>query len=177
MIAPYFVYPTRITSPVHLPRFLSFDTLDLPSEDNNMESNKLYDLVQSRYGDLASRSSTKEHTTVEENVAKAFGYEASELSSIPKDANLGVSCGNPLALANLREVTFNMPSTTRSCVLSCVQGETVIDLGSGGGIDVLLAARKVGSTGKAIGVDMTTVRNLTNPSSLYHTIRAKPTPK
>lgn len=71
-----------------------------------MESKKLYDLVQARYGDLAARSSAKEPTTVEENVAKAFGYDASELSSIPKDANLGVSCGNPVALANLREVSL-----------------------------------------------------------------------
>ncbi|KAJ5090821.1 hypothetical protein N7532_009505 [Penicillium argentinense] len=98
-----------------------------------MEPNKIYDLVQAHYGELAS----KEHTRAEENVAKAFGYKASDLSSIPLDANLGVSCGNPVALANLRK------------------GEIVIDLGSGGGIDVLLAAQKVGPKGKAIGVDMT----------------------
>lgn len=73
-----------------------------------MESDKLYDLVQARYGDLASRSAAKQPTSVEENVAKAFGYEASELSSIPQDANLGVSCGNPLALANLREVSLHL---------------------------------------------------------------------
>lgn len=133
-----------------------------------MESNKLYDLVQARYGDLASRSSTKEPTAVEENVAKAFGYEASELSSIPKDANLGVSCGNPLALANLREVSPPLAIYYMDLALKLVQGETVIDLGSGGGIDVLLAARKVGSTGKAIGVDMTPVRHLSGRYALYN---------
>lgn len=70
-----------------------------------MDSNQLYDLVQSRYGELAQRSSTKDHASLEEKVAEAFGYSASELSAIPKDANLGVSCGNPLGLANLREVS------------------------------------------------------------------------
>ncbi|KAI8915019.1 methyltransferase type 11 [Powellomyces hirtus] len=70
-------------------------------------------------------------------VAEAFGYTASELAQIPEGSNLGLSCGNPTAMANLRE------------------GETVVDLGSGGGLDVFLAARKVGPTGKAIGIDMT----------------------
>ncbi|KAJ6180600.1 hypothetical protein N7519_011061 [Penicillium mononematosum] len=102
-----------------------------------MHSNPIYTHVQDRYGDLADRSSTSEQKRTEQNIAQAFGYEAAELSSIPQAANLGVSCGNPLTLANLRE------------------GETVVDLGSGGGIDVLLAAKKVGPRGKAIGVDMT----------------------
>jgi SAM-dependent methyltransferase len=70
-------------------------------------------------------------------VAEAFGYSPEELSSIPAEANMGLSCGNPTATANLRE------------------GETVVDLGSGGGLDVFLAAAKVGPTGKAIGIDMT----------------------
>uniref|UniRef100_D8PLB1 Arsenite methyltransferase n=2 Tax=Schizophyllum commune (strain H4-8 / FGSC 9210) TaxID=578458 RepID=D8PLB1_SCHCM len=70
-------------------------------------------------------------------VAEAFGYSTEELSAIPSDANLGLSCGNPIATANLKE------------------GETFVDLGSGAGIDVFLAARKVGERGKAIGVDMT----------------------
>lgn len=71
-----------------------------------MDSKNIYDLVQARYGDLASRSGAKAPSSVEENVARAFGYQASELSSIPNDANLGVSCGNPTALANLREVSL-----------------------------------------------------------------------
>src|SRR5205807_1237284 len=70
-------------------------------------------------------------------VAEAFGYTPEELASIPADANMGLSCGNPTAFAGLRA------------------GETVVDLGCGGGLDVLLAAPKVGATGKAIGIDMT----------------------
>lgn len=68
-----------------------------------MDTDKIYNLVQSRYGELALRSSNKTPTETEK-VARAFGYDAAELSSIPKDANLGVSCGNPVALANIREV-------------------------------------------------------------------------
>src|SRR5262249_45982246 len=60
-----------------------------------------------------------------------------ELPSLPAEANMGLSCGNPTATANLRP------------------GEVVVDLGSGGGLDVFLAAKKVGPTGKAIGIDMT----------------------
>ena len=70
-------------------------------------------------------------------VAEAFGYSPEELSSIPADANMGLSCGNPTATASLRP------------------GEVVVDLGCGGGLDVFLAARKVGPEGKAIGLDMT----------------------
>ncbi len=70
-------------------------------------------------------------------VAEAFGYSPEELASIPAEANMGLSCGNPTATAGLRP------------------GETVVDLGSGGGLDVFLAARKVGPTGRAIGIDMT----------------------
>jgi SAM-dependent methyltransferase len=70
-------------------------------------------------------------------VAEAFGYSPAELASIPAEANMGLSCGNPTSIANLRA------------------GETVVDLGSGGGLDVFLAAAKVGPTGRAIGIDMT----------------------
>lgn len=65
------------------------------------------------------------------------GYDAEELAVIPEGADLGLGCGNPLAMLDLRE------------------GETVLDLGSGGGIDCFLAARRVGPTGRVIGVDMT----------------------
>jgi SAM-dependent methyltransferase len=67
----------------------------------------------------------------------ALGYTAEELAAIPIDANLGLGCGNPQAIAALRP------------------GETVVDLGAGGGIDCFLAARQVGPTGRVIGVDMT----------------------
>jgi arsenite methyltransferase len=70
-------------------------------------------------------------------VAEAFGYTPEELVSIPAGANTGLSCGNPTATTNLRP------------------GEVVVDLGCGGGLDVFLAAAKVGPTGKAIGIDMT----------------------
>jgi SAM-dependent methyltransferase len=70
-------------------------------------------------------------------VAEAFGYSAEELTSIPAGANMGLSCGNPTATANLRP------------------GEVVLDLGSGGGLDVFLASKNVGPEGRAIGVDMT----------------------
>jgi len=92
--------------------------------------------VRSRYGAVALGKLSSEHEGVRA-VAKAFGYSAEELSSIPAEANMGLSCGNPTATANLRE------------------GEVVVDLGSGGGLDVFLAAAKVGPTGRAIGIDMT----------------------
>lgn len=89
-----------------------------------MQSSDIYQLVQSRYGELAERSAAADQERPEENVAKAFGYEASDLDAIPQDANLGVGCGNPLAVANIREVgvTFlcrecqNLPFLTgRNC--------------------------------------------------------------
>jgi arsenite methyltransferase len=66
-----------------------------------------------------------------------IGYTKEELESLPEGAALGVGCGNPVAIASLKE------------------GETVLDLGSGAGIDVFLAAARVGSSGRVIGVDMT----------------------
>jgi len=69
--------------------------------------------------------------------SEAIGYSAAELAELPEGANLGLGCGNPVALASLKE------------------GETVLDLGSGAGIDCFLAAKRVGPTGRAIGVDMT----------------------
>jgi SAM-dependent methyltransferase len=69
--------------------------------------------------------------------AKGIGYSDKELSVIPADANLGLSCGNPTALASLKK------------------GEIVLDLGSGAGFDSFLAAKIVGRAGKVIGVDMT----------------------
>lgn len=93
--------------------------------------------VKSKYGAVATSGLSTEHTGVRA-VAEAFGYSPEELASIPAQANLGLSCGNPTATANLRP------------------GEVVVDLGCGGGLDVFLAAAKVGPTGKAIGIDMTT---------------------
>ena len=72
-----------------------------------------------------------------ESISLAIGYSDDELAGLPEDANLGLGCGNPTALAELRE------------------GDTVLDLGSGAGIDCFLAARRVGPSGRVIGVDMT----------------------
>lgn len=72
-----------------------------------------------------------------EQVARVVGYSEAELAPLPEGANMGLSCGNPTAIAALRA------------------GEVVLDLGSGGGFDVFIAAQKVGPTGRVIGVDMT----------------------
>src|ERR1039457_1772938 len=72
-----------------------------------------------------------------EHLAKHIGYSPEELAALPEGANMGLSCGNPNALAALQP------------------GEVVLDLGSGGGFDVFIARRKVGAAGRAIGVDMT----------------------
>lgn len=72
-----------------------------------------------------------------EELARQVGYSAEELAALPEGANMGLSCGNPAALAALQP------------------GETVLDLGAGGGFDVFIAGRKVGPAGRAIGVDMT----------------------
>lgn len=76
-------------------------------------------------------------SSIADEVGKNIGYSEEELTTVPEGANLGLGCGNPTALAALKE------------------GETVLDLGSGAGFDCFLAANKVGKTGKVIGVDMT----------------------
>lgn len=70
-------------------------------------------------------------------LAQAIGYDAEELAVLPEGANMGLSCGNPVVLASLNP------------------GETIVDLGSGGGFDVFIAGRRLGPEGRAIGVDMT----------------------
>src|SRR4051794_39681019 len=99
-------------------------------------SETITEAVKSKYGSVAASGLSTDHGGVKA-VAEAFGYTPEELASIPAEANMALSCGNPTATANLRP------------------GETVVDLGSGGGLDVFLAARKVGPTGRAIGIDMT----------------------
>jgi arsenite methyltransferase len=76
-------------------------------------------------------------TDVAQNISKAVGYSDEDIGAVPEGANLGLGCGNPVALASLKE------------------GEVVLDLGAGGGFDCFLAAKKVGKKGKVIGVDMT----------------------
>jgi SAM-dependent methyltransferase len=93
-------------------------------------------IVQSKYAGVARSGLSSNHSGVRA-VAEAFGYTEQELQSIPAEANMGLSCGTPIASAHLRP------------------GEVVVDLGCGGGLDVLLAAGKVGPQGRVIGIDMT----------------------
>lgn len=97
---------------------------------------EILDSVRSKYGAVAESTLSSRHEGVKA-VAEAFGYTAEDLTSIPAEANMGLSCGNPTATAHLR------------------QGEVVVDLGSGGGLDVFLASKMVGPEGRAIGIDMT----------------------
>jgi SAM-dependent methyltransferase len=105
-----------------------------------MTDKNLKDFIKDRYGKIARGEQTFccptcGPTTTDQCLA--VGYTPEELSLVPEMAILGVGCGNPTALADLKE------------------GETVLDLGSGAGIDVFLAAKKVGARGRVIGVDMT----------------------
>jgi len=97
---------------------------------------QILDSVKSKYGAVAESTLSNDHAGVKA-VAEAFGYSEEELTSIPAGANMGLSCGNPTATAHLRP------------------GEVVVDLGSGGGLDVFLASGMVGPQGRAIGIDMT----------------------
>src|ERR1039457_4715289 len=86
---------------------------------------QILDSVKAKYGAVAESSLSSKDAGVTA-VAEAFGYSAEELTSIPAEANMGLSCGNPTATAHIRP------------------GEVVVDLGSGGGLDVFLAAKMVG---------------------------------
>ncbi len=97
---------------------------------------QILDSVRSKYGAVAQSTLSSNDDGVKA-VAEAFGYSAEELTSIPAEANMGLSCGNPTATAHIRP------------------GEVVVDLGSGGGLDVFLASKMVGPEGRAIGIDMT----------------------
>lgn len=106
-----------------------------------MEEDEVRDFVKKRYGQIAKTeadlNSPSSCCSCSEDTATRIGYSKDELSEIPAAANIGLGCGNPVALASLKE------------------GEVVLDLGSGGGVDVFLAAKRVGAGGKVIGVDMT----------------------
>jgi arsenite methyltransferase len=107
--------------------------------------NDLREIVREKYGEIAkSKGSCCAAPTSccgsdrsAQKASMGIGYSPIELQSVPGDANLGLGCGNPTALASLKE------------------GEVVLDLGSGGGMDCFLAGQKVGKKGKVIGVDMT----------------------
>ncbi len=107
-----------------------------------MKDEKIKEAVKKRYSQIVKEGSSCCPTcgpcgTDLLEQARAIGYSPEEMRSIPSEAVLGLGCGNPTALADLKG------------------GETVLDLGSGAGIDVFLAANKVGPSGNVIGVDMT----------------------
>jgi len=100
------------------------------------------EMVREGYGNIAKQKSGGcgcgcGDNSQADDVASRIGYDAAELATLPAGANLGLSCGNPTAVAALKE------------------GETVVDLGSGAGFDAFLCAPRVGKAGKVIGVDMT----------------------
>ncbi len=110
-----------------------------------MRKEEIKQVVRKRYAKIAKQdssccgpmSSCCGSTDLAQDISKSIGYTEDELKVVPEGANLGLGCGNPIALASLRE------------------GETVLDLGSGAGFDCFLAANKVGKNGRVIGVDMT----------------------
>lgn len=99
-------------------------------------ADRITNIVKEKYAETARSGLSSEDDNVRA-VAEAFGYSTQDLSSIPSEANMGLSCGNPTAMASIKE------------------GEVVVDLGCGGGLDVFLAAQAVGDSGRAIGIDMT----------------------
>jgi len=118
-----------------------------------MKNDEVQKTVRERYGKIAKESDycgcggskvipkvtscCGNSAITAESISKQVGYTDADINSVPEGANLGLGCGNPIALASLKE------------------GEVVLDLGSGGGFDCFLASAKVGLKGKVIGVDMT----------------------
>ena len=102
-----------------------------------MKEEKVHKVVRERYGKIAKTKTEPCGCGCCTSTSEQIGYSKGELASVPDGADLNLGCGNPVALASLKE------------------GETVIDLGSGGGLDCFLAAKKVGAKGKVIGIDMT----------------------
>jgi arsenite methyltransferase len=107
-----------------------------------MEEEKIKKIVREGYARVAKTEGSRSNSCcssadTQTEISKKIGYSEEELRSVPEGADMGLGCGNPVALASLKE------------------GETVVDLGSGVGLDCFLAANKVGAKGKVIGVDMT----------------------
>jgi arsenite methyltransferase len=112
-----------------------------------MDNEQIQKNVKSGYADIVKRSTKKsllpnffqccDPKEIASDIGKKIGYSEQELKNVPEDANLGIGCGNPTALASIKK------------------GETILDLGSGAGFDCFLASRQTGETGKVIGVDIT----------------------
>ena len=109
-------------------------------------NNKIREAVMENYREIAIKNSVEECcsssccSTPESdlaNVSTVLGYSSTEYMNVPESSNMGLGCGNPQAIASLKK------------------GETVLDLGCGGGFDCFLASKSVGVAGKVIGVDMT----------------------
>jgi SAM-dependent methyltransferase len=108
------------------------------------ENKEIKNIVKEGYAKIAKQgtsccpsSSCCGSANSTQNISKSIGYSDAEMEAVPEGANLGLGCGNPVAIASLKE------------------GETVLDLGAGAGFDAFLAAAKVGRSGRVIGVDMT----------------------
>lgn len=110
-----------------------------------MEEKRIKKVVKKAYGKVARQKSSCcgpvdsccGATQTAQDISPRIGYSRQDILAVPEGADMGLGCGNPIALASLQE------------------GETVLDLGAGGGFDCFLAANKVGPSGKVIGVDMT----------------------
>lgn len=110
-----------------------------------MNKQQLQEKVKKAYSGLVKRNNTRQilpglfqccgNGNLAADIGREIGYSEHEIEKVPQDANLGLGCGNPTALASIRK------------------GETVLDLGSGAGFDCFLAARQTGAQGKVIGVD------------------------
>lgn len=123
---------------------------DEEASQQHKESDTIRQQVRESYSKVAEASNNKEATGIESSCCGVsddidintlnslrLGYSSDDLESVPEGADMGLGCGNPRAIAGL------------------LAGETVVDLGSGGGFDAFLAAREVGESGKVIGIDMT----------------------
>ena len=119
----------------------SSETENTARESSTAQADDVRRKVRSQYAAIASGDLELENPSPSEQVSREGDnyteYSQDELTSLPEGANLGLGSGNPVALANIQE------------------GETVVDLGSGAGIDCFLAAKKVDESGKVIGIDMT----------------------
>jgi len=110
-----------------------------------MRKEEIKKVIREGYAKIAKQDSSCctpldsccESPDLAKNISRKIGYTEKELKAVPEGANLGLGCGNPVALASIRE------------------GETVLDLGSGAGFDCFLAGNKVGKNGRVIGIDMT----------------------
>lgn len=118
--------------------FSSEEVIDLKEDKvRKMVREGYAKVAREHMGSNCSSSICCDKSDMQKENSRKIGYSDKELDSVPAGASISLGCGNPVALASLKK------------------GETVLDLGSGGGLDCFLAAKRVGETGKVIGVDMT----------------------